>query len=282
MACDGMGALMRYLVIVVLALWPSLAQADFLGCYERPAAGSMTVYGKAHFLDSGGDSVAATSKEAKVIRAGQTATFATVADGTFSQVTDRVGWYWVPIAIASTDTLGTYGVSYRGTFESNQRDGGDDEFQVVALGQCGTYLDASLATKIPTALSFTGANVNANVQAMAAGVVTSTVVADGTLRATSEIAVTKCDVSASTSGTSFTIATCTSPAGETITLADGSFAGRMMEAYTNGGAQCNVVGERVFVQTVVAGVVTVRTSTVTGGQGGFSVTPSATNCGIYF
>lgn len=117
-------------------------------CVERPASGSITTYGQAHFTDSGGDTAAATSKEAKIVRGGQTATFATVADGSFVQWTDRAGSYWVPITIASTDTLGQYVVSYRGTVESNARDGGDDLFVLVAIGQCGTYLDASVSTRV--------------------------------------------------------------------------------------------------------------------------------------
>jgi hypothetical protein len=97
------------------------------------------------------------------------------------------------------------------------------------------------------------------------------------------ITLTKCDISAASSGTSFTIASCVSDIGETITIATGSFSGRMMKAYTNGAAACNVVGESVFAQTVDSGgVVVVRTSAVTGGQGGFTATPSTSNCGIYF
>jgi hypothetical protein len=142
-----------------------------------------------------------------------------------------------------------------------------DLYLVVGAPECAPEdLDLVTGTLAPTQLED--------------GILTSAKVADGAIDRAA-VAKTRCDISAATSGTSFTIATCTSADGETITLATGIFAGRMMTAYTNGGADCNVVGQSVFGQTVTSGgVVTVRTSTVTGGQGGFSATPSTTNCGI--
>ena len=90
---------------------------------------------------------------------------------------------------------------------------------------------------------------------------------------------TLCDISASTSGTSFTVATCTDHDGSSITLATDSFVGSYFKAYTNGGSACNVVGEGVFVSDMTSGgVVTVKTADMEGS--GYSATPSNTNCGV--
>ena len=263
-------------------LWPSVAHADRLGCYEPSAV----VSGAAGQFQG-----TATSVTAKVLAPGDS-----VATPSFTPVvTDRTGdrWEAANFTLSATPTFGNWTVRFEGTV-NGVVGRGTDTFEVRAVcplkpTTAGRTLDVTAANKVngvvltDTATTVTSvASGGITATSLATNTITAAKVADGALRATSEIAVTKCNISASTSGISFTIATCTSPAGETITLADGSFAGRMMEAYTNGGTPCNVVGERVFVQTVVAGVVTVRTSTVTGGQGGFTATPNATNCGVYF
>lgn len=192
-----------------------------------------------------------------------------------------------PTVAGRTANLDASGNPTVGAYASGQAPVGTTANSTLDAAEIGAdaITDAKVAADV-TIASVTGSvgsvTASVNLPAIPADWITAAGVAAGALRATSEIAATKCDISASTSGTSFMIATCTSAAGETITLADGSFAGRMMTAYTNGGAQCNVTGESVFVQTVIAGVVTVRTSTVTGGQGGYTATPSATNCGVYF
>lgn len=89
---------------------------------------------------------------------------------------------------------------------------------------------------------------------------------------------TVCDISAATSGTSFTIATCIDENGAAITLATDMFVGSYMVATTNSGTQCNVVGQGVFVSDLTAGVVTVKESDMPGS--GFSATPNTSNCGV--
>jgi hypothetical protein len=93
-----------------------------------------------------------------------------------------------------------------------------------------------------------------------------------------ELEQTKCDISAATSSSSFTIATCTDHQGNAITLAADTFVGSYLKAYTNGGSDCNVVGESVFASDLASGVVTVKTSDLVGSD--FSATPSTSNCGI--
>lgn len=87
-----------------------------------------------------------------------------------------------------------------------------------------------------------------------------------------------CDISAATSGSLFTIATCLDEDGATITLGTDMFVGSYIVAYTNGAAQCNVVGQGVFVSDLTAGVVTVKTSDLPGSD--FSATPNTSNCGV--
>jgi len=90
---------------------------------------------------------------------------------------------------------------------------------------------------------------------------------------------TICDISASTSGVSFTVATCKDEDGNAITLATDMFVGSYMVAYTNGSAQCNVVGHGVFVSDVTSGgVVTVKDFDLPGS--GFPATPNTSNCGV--
>src|SRR3972149_8504768 len=90
---------------------------------------------------------------------------------------------------------------------------------------------------------------------------------------------TICDISASTSGVSFTVATCNDEDGNAITLATDMFVGSYMVAYNNGGAQCNVVGHGIFVGDVTSGgVVTVKDSDLPGS--GFPATPNTRNCGV--
>lgn len=94
-----------------------------------------------------------------------------------------------------------------------------------------------------------------------------------------KIASSLCDITAATSGTSFTIGTCIDVNGNSITLATDKWVGSGMIAYTNGAAQCNVEGEYVMVNAVTSGgVVTARTSDVP--NSGFKATPSTTNCGV--
>ena len=90
---------------------------------------------------------------------------------------------------------------------------------------------------------------------------------------------TVCDISASTSGVSFTVATCKDEDGNAVTLSTYMFVGSYMVAYTNGSAQCNVVGHGVFVGDVTSGgVVTVKDSDLPGS--GFPATPNTANCGV--
>src|SRR3990167_764602 len=90
---------------------------------------------------------------------------------------------------------------------------------------------------------------------------------------------TICDISASTSGVSFTVATCKDEDGTAITLLTDQFVGSYAVAYTNGAAQCNVVGHGVFVGNVTSGgVVTVKDSDLPGS--GFPATPNTSNCGV--
>lgn len=107
--------------------------------------------------------------------------------------------------------------------------------------------------------------------------ITNTALAATAVKEIKDFAV-KCDISASTSGTSFTIAACTDEDGTSITLDTDRFVGSYMVAYTNGGAQCNVVGHGVFVGDQTAGVVTVKDSDLQGS--GFPAIPNITNCGV--
>ena len=75
---------------------------------------------------------------------------------------------------------------------------------------------------------------------------------------------TYCDISASTSGTEFTISSCIDEDGSSITLATDMFVGSYMIAYTNGSSQCNVVGQGVFVSDFTAGVVAVKEADMPG------------------
>ena len=91
--------------------------------------------------------------------------------------------------------------------------------------------------------------------------------------------VTLCQVSASTSGTSFTIGTCTDHDGGAIVLATDSFVGTYMVAYNRGGTQCPVVGQGVFVDDVTSGgVVNIKSSDLPGS--GFSEAPNTSTCDV--
>ena len=89
------------------------------------------------------------------------------------------------------------------------------------------------------------------------------------------IRVTTFEISAATSGTSFTIANGLDHDGGAITLATDSFVGTYMVAYNRSTGQCPVVGEGVFADDVTSGgVVTVKESDMPGS--GFSATPTTT------
>ena len=94
-----------------------------------------------------------------------------------------------------------------------------------------------------------------------------------------KVASASCDITAATSGTSFTVGTCIDVNGNSITLATDKWVGSGMIAYTNGAAACNVEGEYIMVGAMTSGgVVTARTSDVP--NSGFKATPSITNCGV--
>ncbi len=87
-----------------------------------------------------------------------------------------------------------------------------------------------------------------------------------------------CDVSAATSGISFTVASCTDESGDSISLVDDKWIGYLMKATTNGASQCNVIGEDVMVEDFASdGTVTIREELA---DAGCSATPNTSNCGI--
>lgn len=112
--------------------------------------------------------------------------------------------------------------------------------------------------------------------------ITATTLADGALtsaKASPTFGYTYCDISASTSGSSFTLASCTDWQGAAVTIVAEKFNGLLLMAYTNGGATCNVNGEGVLVESMTAGgVVTAKTDAPL--NSGFKAAPSATNCGV--
>jgi hypothetical protein len=91
---------------------------------------------------------------------------------------------------------------------------------------------------------------------------------------------TTCDISAATSATSFTIATCISQTGQTITLADGMFEGRLLTTFQNGDVGCNIIGQSTYIQDQTAGVVTARTLVGVTDMPIFTATPNTSNCGV--
>ncbi len=127
------------------------------------------------------------------------------------------------------------------------------------------YSDSSgvttLLTRVPSALSLTAGNVHTHTKA-----------SDPT------VMMNYADVSAATSGSSFTIATPTDFQGNAITMTTDFLKNRLIKAYTNGGAPCNVNGQGGWVNTVTVGGVVTLDTTTTGS--GFTATPSITNCGI--
>ncbi len=87
--------------------------------------------------------------------------------------------------------------------------------------------------------------------------------------------ITICQITAATSGSSFTIGTCTDRNGAIITLSTNYFHGSSMEAITRSGSQCNVIGHSILAEGVTSGgIVTASPGT------GFPAIPSTANCNV--
>ncbi|OHB71489.1 MAG: hypothetical protein A2W23_03160 [Planctomycetes bacterium RBG_16_43_13] len=84
-----------------------------------------------------------------------------------------------------------------------------------------------------------------------------------------------CDITAATSETSFTVATCLSQDGGSITLAANLWRGTIWRFYTNGGSACNIVDQKVIIDTFTVGGV------IGAGTIAPIATPNTSNCGIY-
>lgn len=84
-----------------------------------------------------------------------------------------------------------------------------------------------------------------------------------------------CDISASTSSTSFTVATCLDQDGGAISLAANMWRGTIWRFYTNGGSACNVIDQKVLIDSFTSGGV------IGAGTIAPVATPNTSNCGIY-
>lgn len=84
-----------------------------------------------------------------------------------------------------------------------------------------------------------------------------------------------CDISAATSETSFTVATCLNQDGGAITLATNMWRGTIWRFYTNGGSACNVIDQKIIIDTFTSGGV------IGAGTIAPVATPNTSNCGIY-
>lgn len=203
-------------------------------------------------------------------------------------MTDRGSNVWTAADFAAGATLGLHKIRMTGTVDGATQTGIDTFTVATACPLTPTVADRTLAVGTD---NFADANVekwNATLVPAehTAGYPIATI-KDGT--GPGEIdtlsgAIVKstttanCDISDSTSGASFTIATCTDANGNAITLVDDKFNGLGLIATTNGGATCNVNGEAVLIEdTTVAGVITAKTDGPP--NSGFKAAPSATNCG---
>ncbi len=136
-------------------------------------------------------------------------------------------------------------------------------------GDFTSTMKTSLNSSTPASVGTVTGNVNGNV--------TGSVTVGGFALATP--GQPYCDITASTSGTSFTIGACFDAQGNSITIAANKFVGSKLEAYTNGGTTCNVNGQSGLVIAMSAGgVVTIQN--VTPPNQAFTAAPNTTNCGV--
>ena len=193
--------------------------------------------------------------------------------------TNAAGYYW----IATDDALGCTSEEEVLLWAT-----GTSITPTPRLAKAIINIESDTKTEIGTAgagltdLGGMSTGMKAEVQAE---LVTYDAVVPGDLVSASDVAdavwadQTFCDISAATSGALFTVASCTDHQGNAISLATDSFVGSYLKAYTNGGSDCNVVGEGVFVSDMTSGgVVTVRTADMEGSD--YSATPNTSNCGI--
>jgi len=86
-----------------------------------------------------------------------------------------------------------------------------------------------------------------------------------------------CDISAATSTTSFTMASCVDSVGTALTLAADMFEGTIWRFYTNGTSACNVVDQKFYLAQMTGG------GQITAGASGKllpTLTPNTSNCGV--
>lgn len=188
------------LIMILVLLWSSPARADYLGCFD--ASADVQIW--AQFTNANGTAVSPTSLSAKVYS--PTDTTAPTATPTLAEI-DAGGSPGVTrgtFTLGSSPTAGAWQVQYKGTVggvvlaatdtflvpcPAAGGGGGTDwtstELQQIRyrLGLDGATnvpsatpslaLQSSLDTKIPTNLSFTGANVNAQIKGLDNDIITA-------------------------------------------------------------------------------------------------------------
>ncbi len=131
----------------------------------------------------------------------------------------------------------------------------------------------SLIAKTPVKFKAIGATIDA--AGLAAGAITDTAMALSAIRKGSPL----CDITTpATSGSSFTVS-CTNSEGGAITLAADKWIGTIWRAYTNGGAACNVVDEKIRMSAITSGGLVTAQNDAQFKP--FTLTPNTSNCGIY-
>lgn len=121
-----------FLGLILLLAFVGSVQADSAPCVEQGDTIDLYV----QFKDATGAPSAATSKEALIVDSAQ-ATDTTIADGSFTQVASKTGWYTVPLTVGGADPVGSWAVHWEGTVGGVAL-AGIDYIEVKASGgECG-------------------------------------------------------------------------------------------------------------------------------------------------
>lgn len=128
------------IALIILLLLPTLAQAEYLGCFEP----SETVYATVQFNGVTGE-VAATSVSARVLDPNDTTIptktlCASGCDGTIPEIdgTNATGLFRGSFSVGATPLAGTWTIRYKGTVDGNVQAGSDTFHVVDTAGDCAS------------------------------------------------------------------------------------------------------------------------------------------------
>lgn len=171
---------MNIIILILLLLIPSIANAEYLGCFEP----SETVYATVQFNGVTGE-VAATSVSARVLDPDDTSTptktlCASGCDGTIPAVdgTNAVGLFRGSFSVGASPLAGTWTIRYKGTVDGNVQAGSDTFHVVDTAGDCASRTGVVTASGTVTTVT--------NGVTLADNAITAAKIVDGTLGAAAE------------------------------------------------------------------------------------------------